>query len=155
MERAVTRLPWALALLAIAATIGTWVLVVANRPVLTSMAQASLIEGVVPLGFAVAGGLVASRLPSNPVGRLLLATAVLVALSGVVRNSPCTARWYVLDRYRAFPGSHGWRTGSARPCSRAASFRSCSCYSRAGASCRRAGGPWPGGPSSPALPSRW
>ncbi len=47
------------------------------------MAQASLIEGVVPLGFAVAGGLVASRLPSNPVGWLLLATAVLVALSGV------------------------------------------------------------------------
>ena len=83
MERAVTRLPWALALLAIAATIGTWVLVVANRPVLTSIAQASLIEGVVPLSFAVAGELVASRLPSNPVGSLLLATAVLVALSGV------------------------------------------------------------------------
>lgn len=83
MARAIGLLPWTLAALAVAAVAGTWMLVVANRSVLESMAQASLIEGVLPLGFAVAGGLVASRLPSNAVGWLLLATAVLVALSGM------------------------------------------------------------------------
>jgi len=58
------------------------VLVVLNRASIHSIDQATAIEIVLPIGFALVGGLVASRLPTNPLGWVFLAISLATAIPG-------------------------------------------------------------------------
>jgi hypothetical protein len=70
--------------LAIVATTA-W-LVVMNLGTIHSLDQTNPIELVLPLGLVVVGGLIASRLPQNPLGWLLLINAFVQALPGVTQQ---------------------------------------------------------------------
>jgi class 3 adenylate cyclase len=70
--------------LAIVATTA-W-LVVTNLGTIHSLEEANPIEVVLPLSFVVVGGLIASRLPRNPLGWLLLSNALAEALVGVTQQ---------------------------------------------------------------------
>ena len=67
----------------VAATI---VLVLLNLQTIRDPDQANLIEIVLPIGFAVLGGLVGSRQPSNKLGWVFLVLGMLTALTGVTRQ---------------------------------------------------------------------
>jgi class 3 adenylate cyclase len=71
---------WTALVLAVAAT--TTVLVFLNRASIHDIDQANLIEIVLPIGFAFVGGLVASRLPTNPLGWVFLAISLANAIPG-------------------------------------------------------------------------
>ncbi|MFN2590934.1 MAG: hypothetical protein ABR518_09215, partial [Actinomycetota bacterium] len=73
----------ALALLIVAAT--TW-LVVLNRSFYERLSDLPIIELVVPTGFALVGGVVASRRPDNPIGWLFLVLAVLSGVPGITQG---------------------------------------------------------------------
>jgi hypothetical protein len=70
--------------LAIVATTA-W-LVVTNLGTIHSLDEANPIELVLPSSFVVVGGLIASRLPRNPLGWLLLINALVDALPGVTQQ---------------------------------------------------------------------
>jgi len=55
-------------------------LVVINLGTIHSLDEANPIELVLPLSFVVVGGLIAARLPRNPLGWLLLINAFVQAL---------------------------------------------------------------------------
>jgi hypothetical protein len=67
-------------ILAVVAT--TSVLAFLNRESIHDIDQANLIEIVLPIGFALVGGLVAARLPSNPLGWVFLAISLASAIPG-------------------------------------------------------------------------
>ena len=68
------------ALAVVAASVG---LLILNRDTIDSLAEANVVEIVLPVSYAILGGLVASRQPQNPVGWLFLAVAFFNALPGV------------------------------------------------------------------------
>ena len=76
-------LAWTLGALAVAASVATAVLAVVNRASIQSLEDASAIEVVLPLGFAVIGVVVATRRQRNPAGWLYLFAASVLGLSGV------------------------------------------------------------------------
>jgi class 3 adenylate cyclase len=85
-ERRTTGAPilaWSLAGLALAFIATTIVLVHLNRDSIHNIDDANLLEIVLPFGWAFVAGLVASRLPSNPLGWVLLAIALSNAIPGV------------------------------------------------------------------------
>ena len=93
------------------------------------------------LGAATTGALVTTRVPGNAVGRILLALGV-----GIGSSIACGAYAQVAPRPRPArcPPSAGWPGSATGPASRSLvrlARRSCSCCSRTGTSCRRAGAP--------------
>jgi class 3 adenylate cyclase len=73
---------WSAAGLILAVVATTTVLAFLNRESIHDLDQANLIEIVLPIGFALVGGLVAARLPSNPLGWVFLAISLASALPG-------------------------------------------------------------------------
>jgi class 3 adenylate cyclase len=58
-------------------------LAIANRASITSPDEANAVQIVLPIGFAILGGLVTSRQPGNALGWVSLAVALTMALSGL------------------------------------------------------------------------
>ena len=79
-----SRLAWSLAAVWLACWLVMVAFLIANRSAIHSYADADLIDVVLPVGFAVIGTLVASRLPRNPIGWILLSMGLLGVLSGVI-----------------------------------------------------------------------
>jgi class 3 adenylate cyclase len=75
-------LAWSITGLILAVVATTAVLAFLNRASLRNIDEASLTEIVLPIGFAFVGGLVASRLPSNPLGWVFLAISLTTAIPG-------------------------------------------------------------------------
>ena len=75
-------LAWSLAGLILVVVATTAVLVFLNRDSIHNIDEANLIEIVLPIGFAFVGGLVASRLPANPLGWVFLAISLCNAIPG-------------------------------------------------------------------------
>jgi hypothetical protein len=73
---------WSLTALILAIVATTATLTVLNRAWIHSLDEANLIEIVLPTGFALVGGLVASRLPRNPLGWVFLAISLANAIPG-------------------------------------------------------------------------
>ena len=71
---------WAAIILAVIAT--TIVLVFLNRGTIHDIDEANLLEIVLPFGFSFVGGLVASRLPANPLGWVFLTISLANAIPG-------------------------------------------------------------------------
>ena len=88
MSDSASRLRWttplaiALGVLAVAASVSTAVLAIANSRSLPNLDAADPIAIVVPIGLGAVGTLVASRRPANATGWLFLAAALVTALGG-------------------------------------------------------------------------
>jgi class 3 adenylate cyclase len=78
----ITRLAWAICLLTLAVVSAAIVLVLVNLESIQNPDQANAIEIILPIGFAILGGVVAARQPSNVLGWLFLAIALLNAIPG-------------------------------------------------------------------------
>src|SRR5436190_5024436 len=81
-ERRAVILAWSVTGLTLAVIATTIVLAFLNLASIHDIDEANLLEIVLPLGMALVGGLVASRLPSNPLGWVLLAIALSDAIPG-------------------------------------------------------------------------
>lgn len=81
--RRLSLLAWGLCLVTLAVVAITSGLVVLNLQTIRDPNEANLIEIVLSISFAVLGALVASRQPSNALGWVFLALALLNALPGV------------------------------------------------------------------------
>jgi class 3 adenylate cyclase len=81
-NRWVVRLAWGLCLLSLACVAAAIGLVFANRESIHSPDDANVLEIVLPLGFAILGGMVASRQPANPLGWIFLALSLAQAIPG-------------------------------------------------------------------------
>jgi class 3 adenylate cyclase len=82
-ELTLRRLAWPILFLTLALVAVTTVLVVLNRESIRSLYESNVNEIVLPIGWAILGGLVASRQPRNPMGWLFLAIALANAIPGV------------------------------------------------------------------------
>jgi signal transduction histidine kinase len=82
-ERTAPRIAWSLAAVTFVVVCCTATLVVLNRGVLRTLNEASPIEILLPIGYALVGALVASRRPSNPIGWIMLGIAIFAALTGI------------------------------------------------------------------------
>jgi class 3 adenylate cyclase len=71
---------WTAVILVVVTT--TAALAFLNRENIHTIEQASLLEIVLPIGFAFVGGLVASRLPGNPLGWVFLTISLANAIPG-------------------------------------------------------------------------
>ena len=76
------RLAWGLCLLSLACIAVTIGLAIVNRASIQTPDDAGVLETVLPLSFAILGGLVASRLPGNALGWVFLAIALCSAIPG-------------------------------------------------------------------------
>ena len=81
-DRRAVILAWSVTGLTLAVIGTTIVLVFLNLASIHDIDEANLLEIVLPLGMGLVGGLVASRLPSNPLGWVLLAIALSNAIPG-------------------------------------------------------------------------
>ena len=79
-------LAWSVCAVTLLAVSTSIVLVVINRDSIHDVDQANLIEIVLPIGFALVGGLVASRLPANPLGWVFLAISLANAIPGTTNQ---------------------------------------------------------------------
>jgi class 3 adenylate cyclase len=79
-------LAWGTCVVTLGLVAATVVLVLLNLQTIHDPDQANLIEIVLPIGFAVLGGLVGSRQPSNRLGWVFLVLGMLTALTGVTRQ---------------------------------------------------------------------
>lgn len=77
-------LAWVLATLWLLAWLTAVALVIANRSAIRTFDQADPVDVILPIGFAVIGTLLASRMPHNPIGWILLGIALIGAVSGVL-----------------------------------------------------------------------
>jgi class 3 adenylate cyclase len=75
-------LAWSITGLTLAVVAAAAFLVFVNRDTIHSLEQANIIEIVLPIGFALLGGLVASRLPGNLIGWIFLAISLMNAIPG-------------------------------------------------------------------------
>ena len=73
---------WPVAILTLGVVVTTLGLAIVNRGSIETLDQASPIETVLPIGYAILGGLVASRQPRNAAGWLFLAIAFANAIPG-------------------------------------------------------------------------
>jgi class 3 adenylate cyclase len=85
-QRATPILAWSVSLVTLGMVAATSVLVLLNLQTIRNPDEANLIEIVLPIGFAILGGLVGSRQPSNKLGWVFLVLGVLTALGGVTRQ---------------------------------------------------------------------
>jgi signal transduction histidine kinase len=77
-------LVWPLATLWLVAWLATVTLLIANRSAIDTVQDADLVDVILPVGFAIIGTLLASRMPRNPTGWIFLGIAIIGALSGVI-----------------------------------------------------------------------
>src|SRR6476660_4721552 len=75
-------LAWSWSALILAVIAATIVLVFLNRASIHDIKDANVLEIVLPFGFALVGGLVASRLHANPLGCVLLSISLANAIPG-------------------------------------------------------------------------
>jgi hypothetical protein len=73
---------WAICVLTLLVVATTVALVIANRASIHGVDQVNTIEIVLPIGYAILGGLVVSQQPRNALGWIFLAIAFLNALPG-------------------------------------------------------------------------
>jgi signal transduction histidine kinase len=90
------RLAWPLAGLGLAAVAATATMVFLNRSAIHSVDDANPIELVLPIGYAVMGGLIAARRPRNPIGWIFLGIAIFAGWPGF-------AQQYLLHHVRIHP----------------------------------------------------
>jgi len=83
-ERRLARFAWPLAAVWLVAWLTTVALLIANRSAINTIQDADLSDVILPIGFAIIGTLVASRMPRNPTGWIFLGIAIIGALSGVI-----------------------------------------------------------------------
>jgi len=83
-ERRLARFAWPLAAVWLVAWLTTVALLIANRSAIDTVQDADLSDVILPIGFAIIGTLVASRMPRNPIGWIFLGIAIFGALSGVI-----------------------------------------------------------------------
>ena len=76
-------LAWSLAGASALVGVAMAVLVAINWPEVHSLSDAHPIEIVIPISFAVVGGLIASRQPSNPIGWLFLLSGICSGIPGI------------------------------------------------------------------------
>ena len=76
-------LAWGLTTLALGLAATTVALVILNRSSIQSARAVNPLEITIPFTFAVVGGLVALRLPRNPIGWLFLSIAVVQGIGGL------------------------------------------------------------------------
>jgi class 3 adenylate cyclase len=81
-SRRAALLAWSISGLIVAVVATTIALVYLNRASIHDLDQGSAIYIVLPIGFTFVGGLVASRLPSNPLGWVFLAISLANAIPG-------------------------------------------------------------------------
>jgi class 3 adenylate cyclase len=77
------RLAWGLCLLTLATVAGAIGLAIVNHEAIQDIDEANAIEIVLPIGFAILGGLAASRQPGNALGWLFLAISFCNGLPGL------------------------------------------------------------------------
>ena len=77
---------WGTCVATLAVVVATSVMVLLNLETISNPDEANLIEIVLPISFALLGALVASRQPSNSLGWVFLAIALIMALSGVTQQ---------------------------------------------------------------------
>jgi class 3 adenylate cyclase len=77
------RLAWGICLITLAVVASAIVLVVVNLEAIHNADEANAIEIVLPIGFGIIGGLVASRQPRNALGWLFLAISLANAIPGL------------------------------------------------------------------------
>jgi hypothetical protein len=77
------RLAWAVACFWLAAWLAAVALLIANRVAIRTFDQADPVDVILPIGFAVIGTILASRMPGNPMGWIMLGIALIGAVSGV------------------------------------------------------------------------
>jgi len=80
---AVKALAYVLGVLTASSALATLAFAIANRSTIPDLNAADPIAIIVPLGFAVVGALVASRLPRNPTGWLFLGIGLVTGLAGL------------------------------------------------------------------------
>lgn len=91
-------LAWSICAVTLAIVTSSIVMVFINRASIHNVDEANLVEIVLPCGFALVGGLVASRLPGNPLGWVFLA----ISLSNGI---PGAAQQYTLYAVVTHPGA--------------------------------------------------
>jgi class 3 adenylate cyclase len=77
------RVAWALCVLTLLIVAAAILLVIVNRQSIHDLDAANAIEIVLPIGFAILGGLVASRQPGNALGWLFLGISLANAIPGL------------------------------------------------------------------------
>ena len=77
------RSAWAVACFWLLAWLTAVALAIANRSAMRTFRQADPVDLILPIGFVVIGTLLASRMPENPMGWIMLGIAVIGAISGV------------------------------------------------------------------------
>lgn len=83
-ERRLARFVWPLAAVWLLAWLTTVTLLIANRSAINTVQDADLTDLILPVGFAIIGTLLASRMPRDPTGWIFLGIAIIGALSGVI-----------------------------------------------------------------------
>ena len=78
-----SRLSWPLGALALLCAGATVTLIILNRSAIHSADQVKPIQLVVPIGYGIIGGFLASRRPRNPIGWIFLGIAILGGVQGV------------------------------------------------------------------------
>jgi signal transduction histidine kinase len=93
-RKTASALAWSLAAASLLISAATAVLVAANWRTVHSLSDAHTIEIVIPISFAIVGGLIASRQPSNPIGWLFLVAGIVSGIPGLIdeyaRYAPVT-----------------------------------------------------------------
>jgi class 3 adenylate cyclase len=79
-------LAWGIAVLTLVIVTSAATLAFLNRATIHSLDEASLVEIILPIGFAILGGLVASRFPGNALGWLFLAISFANGLPGLTEQ---------------------------------------------------------------------
>jgi signal transduction histidine kinase len=80
---ALARLAWIVACFWLVAWLAAMALAIANRSAIGSFSELDPVDLILPIGFAVIGTLLATRVPWNAMGWIMLGIAVVQALSGV------------------------------------------------------------------------
>jgi signal transduction histidine kinase len=83
-RRTTSALAWSLAAASLLISAGTALLVAANWRTVHSLNDAHTIEIVIPLSFAIVGGLIASRQPTNAIGWFFLVAGMFSGIPGLV-----------------------------------------------------------------------
>jgi signal transduction histidine kinase len=79
-----SRLAWSLAAASLLIGVATALLVAASWRTVHSLDDVHTIEIVIPISFAIVGGLIASRQPTNPIGWLFLFAGIVSGIPGLV-----------------------------------------------------------------------
>ncbi|MGZ4109702.1 MAG: hypothetical protein ACXVP7_08460, partial [Actinomycetota bacterium] len=80
---ALARLAWVVACFWLVAWLAAVALAIANRSAIGTFSELDPVDLILPIGFAIIGTLLATRMPWNAMGWIMLGIAVVGAVSGV------------------------------------------------------------------------